>query len=171
MSTHVIQFPYHQRNRMTKNSTSFKPGNQAAKGFHFGRPPENYTDAELVEIGKDMVEYFKKDESACFIQDYIIHTLTECKTIHSVENLYKAAEQRAVFREYYQIMKALCANRISKNAGTPKGLNAGIAHRFLPLYYRDLFNTEVEMKRAGIEETKPTEVHVHMHPDAIVKCE
>ena len=156
---------------MAKSSTSFKPGNKVAVGNHFGRPPETFTDEELEVLGKQIVKYFEETPDACFIQDFVCSLVSTSDVWYTVEDLYEAADHRPEFRKYYTIMKALCARRISKNAGTPQGLNAGIAHRFLPLYFRDLFKSEVEMKRAGNEDPKPTEVHVHMHPDAIVKCE
>jgi hypothetical protein len=156
---------------MAKSSTSFKPGNKVAVGNHFGRPPATFTDDELEVLGKQLIKFYNENPNAWCIQNFVTSLITTSDIWYTVEDLYEAADQRPAFSKYYQTVKSLCAERISQNAGTPKGLNAGIAHRFLPLYFRDLFKSEVEMKRAGTEETKPTEVHVHMHPDAIVKCE
>ena len=114
-------------------------GNQYAKGISHGRPPESFPDDELIEIGKEMVEWFENNELALFMQEFAIHRKIPFR------KLYALAE-RKVFADYYESAKNICAKRIAKEAGKPNGLKEGIAQRFLACYFHDLKQTEKELK-------------------------
>jgi len=135
----------------SKNALGNK-GNVNAKGV----PPET-SDKELIELGEKMIAWFKKTPDAVFIQEFTI-TL---EGYISAKQVYKWAEERKVFRKYYDTVKEICGTRQAKFAGKESGLHSSIANRFLTHYFDDLKDHEKEMKAE--EAQKLVEVIQHVH--------
>lgn len=116
-------------------------GNQYAKNnLRSGRPPrKEWTDEILTNLGEEMVKWFKENKEAYWIQDFAQHKEIPSRT------LYKLGE-REVFRDYYERAKDICSIRIAKEAGQPKGLNVGIAQRFINAYFYDVREIEIELE-------------------------
>lgn len=128
-------------------------GNQYAKGHGYGRPPE-VSDEDLIEIGKEMVKWFKDTPDAIFIQEFAIHKELP------VTKLFHWNEQREVFKSYYDKARAICGVRQVKGAGKEHGLQHGIAQRFMTTYFADVKRTEKELSQREDSERQPIIVQV-----------
>lgn len=128
-------------------------GNQFAKGHGCGRPPDT-SDKELVELGKEMVEWFMDNPDAIFIQEFAIH-----KNL-PVTKLFHWNDQREIFRSYYERARAICGVRQVKGAGKEHGLQHGIAQRFMTTYFTDVKRTEKELAQRDEVEKQPIIVQV-----------
>jgi hypothetical protein len=84
----------------TKRSRPDMIGNQYARGHGCGRPPEVYQDDELVELGIEMIQWFKDNPDAYWIQEFAIHKMIPFNV------LWKLGD-RKVFSYYYDIAKSI----------------------------------------------------------------
>lgn len=136
---------YTKNNFKSKDKMTFKPGNKFGVGSP-GRTPI-VSDEDLIELGKCMIKEILENEDWVFVQEFA--------TSHLIppNDLFNFANNRAVFKEYYDVARSILGHRIAKDSGkldenrAPKGLHPSIAQRFLTTYFRDVKSTERELKQ------------------------
>ena len=109
-----------------------------------GRPPK-LSDAELIELGKEMIEEIEKHEDWLFLQEFATFKYMSF-------NYLAECGDREVFSEYYNIAKQILGSRIAKGAGkqndpdSKTALHPAIASRFLACYHNDVKKHELKVK-------------------------
>lgn len=123
--------------------------NKFAVGNKGGRPP-HFTDEELIELGREMIEQVRNNPDWIFIQEFAIYKQMSPLVLFELG-------RKAVFAEYYDYARSILGVRIVKNAGKQnekgqlQGLHPSIAQRFLNTYFRDVKDTEMEMKKEDVK--------------------
>ena len=128
-----------------KNKPPVPPkGNKYAVGNKGGTPRTvSPSVEENIELGKEMVEWVRKNEPTHLSEWYSIEKMITWKT-------WLTMRDRPEFIPYYEV----ALNMVATNARNGK-LHPSIANRFLSLYHRDLKAEEVE--KAKFEHSLKTE--------------
>ena len=96
------------------------------------------SDAELVELGKDMVAWIKANKATCFSEWYSCEKMIP-------RNVWKTMIQRPEFVPYYEHSMNIIAKRYREGLVHPS-----IAHRFLALYHQVCASTKEGWQRLHI---------------------
>jgi hypothetical protein len=145
-----------------------RPGGVMKVYPNAGRPIEGYTDDEAEQIGKHMLEWFIANPEACFIQDYIILDEKNKPFDLTLKEIYYLGNFRKVFSKYYDKVKHICGTRMNRGAGKETGIHASIVNRFVGCYFPEVFDKEMEMRRAEkAADQKVDSVVVLVHPDRV----
>lgn len=103
------------------------------------KTPTQYTDAELTQIGTELVEYALTSD--------LLHVSEYYAVVRGIpRHTWKALIKTDVLLPYYEKAQAIIARRYVD--GT---VSSSIAHRFLRIYYKDVGESENEELREKLE--------------------
>lgn len=121
-----------------KNKGHYKTGNEL-----FGRPPEQFSDQELIDLGKEMLAWVTENEP--------LHLKAWCNHANVLyDSQVRVWRSRKVFAPYYEKAMGIIANRFMERAYLKEG-DSGIANRFMGVYFKDVYEHDISLKKAGNE--------------------
>ncbi len=98
--------------------------------YPLGKPPK-YTDAQLHELGEQMIKAIEDNDDWTFLQDF-------ATSIRMPASVLFELGTREAFAEYYELAKQIIGSRIVKRVNQPDGIHSSMAHRFLGCYFNDV---------------------------------
>lgn len=118
-------------------------GNYKTENRQQGRPPEEFSDQELINIGSAMVKWVKENDP--------LHLKAWC---NHAGYLYDSQVQkwrtRKVFLHYYEDAMSHISSRFMERAFLKEG-DSSIANRFMGVYFKDVYEHDISLKKAGNE--------------------
>lgn len=113
-------------------------GNKFARGH--GRPPEHYTDEEVVLLGERFIQWMEDQDNDP--KSDVVH-LSEwySEVIGMAPSQYQNLTRRACFSFYHERACRWMGKRLMKS----KHLQASYGNRFLAIYFGEIKEHEIEM--------------------------
>lgn len=114
-----------------------------------GRPPELFSDEEVIELGKDLVSWLEGDGKEEFMfEDWYF------KKHNMFRSDWKSLIQRLKFLPYYEIARKKITTNMVKN----KDIAQSYGNRYLGLYDNDVRDHEKEIAKEKNEAEKKSDI-------------
>lgn len=120
---------------------TFQEGNQYGVGY--GRPPKYYSEEQVHEIGKEMIDWLEANKDDFWgISDFYYGV----KKMHKKD--WDLLKERKSFASYYETALEIMTLCVMRN----RELAQSYGNRFLAMYSRDLKSHERSINREKIED-------------------